>query len=236
MRRILMLSTCAALSMSVGSMLASDAKAASTDCNSTLGTPGTIVVLGNIVVPKDAACSIFNATVNGNIDQQSDSVLVLGGNVTVNGNISSHGGQQFGVNGALGPGITFNIKIAGNVEIDSTSQVLICQPFRIDGNLAISNATKSVQIGPWICPGALPTGGSIGGNVSITNNNIISALTMADSAIGNNMSVTNKGSGSKVVSFNTVTGNLECSGNAHIQRHAQQCAENRTTVRSVRGH
>ena len=68
MRRILMLSTCAALSMSVGSLLASDAKAASTDCNSTLGTPGTIVVLGNIVVPKDAACSIFNATVNGNID------------------------------------------------------------------------------------------------------------------------------------------------------------------------
>ena len=155
----------------------------------------------------------------------------------MNGNISSHGGQQFGVNGALGPGITFNIKVAGNVEIDSTSQVLICQPFRIDGNLAISNATMSVQIGPGICSGALPTGGSIGGNVSIENNNIISALTMADSAIGNNMSVTNNlGSGPKVVSFNTVTGNLECSGNAHIQRHAQQCAENRRTVRSVRGH
>jgi hypothetical protein len=219
--------------MSVGALIATDARADSTDCTTLLGTPGKILILGNIVVPKDATCIIFNATVNGNIDQQSDSQLILRGNVTVNGNISSHGGAII----ATEPGATPPInKIAGNVEIDSTSQVGLCVPFRIDGNLAISNASTSVDLAPGLCKGASDTDiGSIGGNVSITNNNVInlsiifntigknlsvtnnevsSHLAVGLNTIGKNMSVTNNsGSGKKVVTLNTVTGNLECSGN-----------------------
>ena len=91
MRRRLMLSICAALSMSVGALIASDARAASTVCNSD-GTPisGT---LGNIVVPEDGRCFLSGATVNGNIEQQAGSHLLLQV-VTVNGNISSRGAQE----------------------------------------------------------------------------------------------------------------------------------------------
>jgi hypothetical protein len=90
MRRIL-LSICAALSMSVGALIASDAEAASTDC--TLDNPITGATVGNIVVPEDQTCNIpFGTTVNGNIVQQSNSQLFIPGGVIVYGNGSSQGG------------------------------------------------------------------------------------------------------------------------------------------------
>jgi hypothetical protein len=91
MRRRLMLSIWAALSMSVGALIASDARADSTLCTATSPIPDRATI-GNMVVPEDAECTLFNVTVNGNIDQHSGSRLFLRSSVRVNGNISSHGG------------------------------------------------------------------------------------------------------------------------------------------------
>ena len=52
----------------------------------------------------------------------------------------------------------------------------------------------------------------IGGNVSITNNDTSLFLFVQQNTIGKNMAISNN-SGPTIVSRNTVTGNLECSGN-----------------------
>jgi hypothetical protein len=127
-----MLSISAALSMSVDALIASNARADATVCTSTI--QGQSISLGNIVVPEDAECTLFNVTVSGNIDQQSGSRLFLRFNVRVDGNISSHGG----VLTVFSPGITGPIHVAGNVEIDSNNQVEICGS-HIGGNVTISN-------------------------------------------------------------------------------------------------
>jgi hypothetical protein len=156
-----MLSICAALSMSVGALIASDARA--DDVCNTLTSP-----IGNIVVPEEATCFLSNVTVNGNIEQQSGSILQLSGGVTVNGNISSNGGAITGVIVSNGPNV-----IAGSVDIVSnTTNVVICGS-QIIGNVTISNTIPGpgfITIGAALFCGLPPTGNMIGGSVSITNN------------------------------------------------------------------
>jgi hypothetical protein len=212
--------------MSVGALIACDARADDTLCNSSMS--GT---LGNIVVPADAECDLSDATVNGNIIQQSGSNLFLEGNVTVNGNISSHGGQII----AISPLNAGTPEIVGNVKIESNNQVEICGA-RIDGNVEISNTNPAevmfggsdnskVPAGPKVpkgmfggCASKVPKGGGaggniIGGNVKITNNDV-QFLQADDNVVGKNLIITdNFGSGTEQVVNNAVKGNLTCSGN-----------------------
>jgi hypothetical protein len=159
------------------------------------------------VVPEDADCNLSGATVNGNIDQQSGSRLILIG-VAVNGNILSHGGLITVLESPRGTTTT----ITGNVEMDSNSQVDICA-VNISGNVTISNTNpQEVSFGAG-CPAGL-FANTIGGNVSIANNNG-SKLTVGYNTVGGNMSITdNLASSQSLVQSNDVTGNLSCSGNA----------------------
>jgi hypothetical protein len=105
------------------------------------------------------------------------------------------------------PGFT-RVDVAGNVEIDSNNQAQICSA-HITGDVVISNTNP----GPLFLGISCGRGDIIDGNVSIANNNA-SSLIVANSTIGKNMSVTdNVGTRPKTVAVNTVTGNLECSGN-----------------------
>jgi hypothetical protein len=161
------------------------------------------------VVPEDADCNLSFATVNGNIDQQSGSRLILI-SVAVNGNISSHGGlitvlETF-------PHAT-PTTITGNVEMDSNTQVDICA-VNISGDVTISNTNpQEVSFGAG-CSGYGSFENTIGGNVSIANNNG-SRLIVGYNTVGGNMSITdNLASSQSLVQSNDVTGNLTCSGNA----------------------
>jgi hypothetical protein len=163
------------------------------------------------VVPAEAVCILSDATVNGNIETQSGSLFLVG-NVTVNGNIESQGGQ---ITALINEGSGSN-QVFGNVDIDSSNTVAICGS-SINGDVAISNTN----------PGEVAFGGSevgatcstigggniIGGNVTITKNNV-TTLGAADNIIGGNMTITyTLGAGTKQVINNKVTGNLQCSNN-----------------------
>ena len=214
MRRILTLSICAALSVSVGALIASDARAGAFVCNN----PNPIVggTFGNIVVPEEATCILQDATVNGNIEQQSGSQLYLIGvnkGVTVNGNISSQGGQFTSLTTGADP-----IEVVGNVDIESNIGVVICGA-HIYGNVAISNLIPGglfLGATPGTCQGApaeFTTGPNIiGGNVSIANNDSGNFF-VGYNTVGKNMSITDN-KGGEAVFANKVTGNLTCSDNA----------------------
>jgi len=116
--------------------------------------------------------------------------------------------------------------IHGNVKIDSNNMVSLCGPSTIDGDVVILNTSPSdIVLG---CDfGRGQSGFSIGGSVSITNNNLFGArvgLTIVQNTIGKNMSVTNNlGAGTKQFTNNTVMGNLTCSGNQ--QPITGQCSQ-----------
>jgi hypothetical protein len=194
-----MLSICAALSMSVGALIASDARAADV-CN-TLSSP-----TGNIVVPEDATCTLSFVIVNGNINAQSGSFLILRG-VTVNGNLSSHGGAVTALK-------DFGSVIHGSVDIDSnTVTVFICSTNFIFGNVTISNTNPGQLVFGCELNGTIFSNSVFFGSVSITNNDA-SSMQVVGNSVDKNMTITNnKGSGAKVVTFNGVGGNLECFGN-----------------------
>jgi hypothetical protein len=186
--------------MSVGALIASDARADATVCDSTIS--GQNNTLGNVVVPKDAICTLNNLTVNGNIDQQPDSQLFLRFNVMVNGNISSHGAAMTVFNSGRGP-----IPVTGNVEIDSSGQVLICGA-HISGNLAITNTNP----GPLVFGNGCEPDNKVDGNVKIANNNVI-GLVIDDNRIGKNMTITDNSTplnGLAALVGNIVAGTLTC--------------------------
>ena len=127
---------------------------ADTNCTGTL----TGTVKGNVTVPKDASCTIEIATVTGNLKvSQGASLMIaaygepstiggnveadhckfvlLGGNVTVGGNLQIHQCTGTANNGFQGPGV----KISGDFECHNNSGPCRAWLGEVDGNVQIHN-------------------------------------------------------------------------------------------------
>jgi Tannase and feruloyl esterase len=127
---------------------------ADTNCTGTL----TGTVKGNVTVPKDASCTIEIATVTGNVKvSQGASLMIaaydepskisgnveadhckfvlLGGNVTVGGNLQIHQCTGTANNGFQGPGV----KISGDFECHNNSGPCRAWLGEVDGNVQIRN-------------------------------------------------------------------------------------------------
>ena len=127
---------------------------ADTNCTGTL----TGTVKGNVTVPKDASCTIEIATVTvnvkvsqgaslmiaaygepstigGNVEADHCKFVLLGGNVTVGGNLQIHQCTGTANNGFQGPGV----KISGDFECHNNSGPCRAWLGEVDGNVQIHN-------------------------------------------------------------------------------------------------
>jgi hypothetical protein len=129
---------------------------------------------GNVVVPDGEGCFLNGVTVQGSVKVGVDSDLYVSGG-SIHGNLFASDSEDVETGDTLGPS-----HIYGNVSIDSSHFVFFDST--IDGNASFTGNFLVVLVNPT----------HIGGNVSITDNDIVNIYSLF------------------------VGGNLACSGNGTV--------------------
>jgi hypothetical protein len=173
---------------------------ADTTCPPNTSLSGT--VNGNLIVPSGARCTLIDVTVTGNVQVQTNAVLLIENSVqgsTIDGNVS------FGTGASLFltvPGNTVISTIGGNIVANQCATVNL-ENINVDGNTKIQYCTGENT--------GYSSPSEIAGNFTCNNNISCSA---EDGNVKGNMQVNDNGSAQ--VDGNTIGNNLECLGNATI--------------------
>jgi hypothetical protein len=172
------------------------AAATPTYCNDQTITNGVIV--GDLIVPSGAYCDLYGSTVTGNAtvdprgglltNSSTCCTTMVDGSVTVQEN-----GQFAGFGGS---------KVGGNIQCDQC-KIADFQHSTVSGNLQDIALSK----------GAFIRGDTIGGSLEIVDSQGGRfGYHIETNSIGANLQFDNN-HGTSVISSNTISGKLECSGN-----------------------
>jgi hypothetical protein len=189
----------------------------------------------DVLVPRDADCSLSFSTVRGNVKALRGSSLFMTNNGIAGnvdgvrprwiGSLNDSIGGNFSVTGATGPGFPF---------LGLSVNAFICNARLPRGNVEVKRSTGgTVAVGSLI--GFCPGNAVAEGNVKVEQNVIPppEQLAVARNTVGGNVQVfKNRGQGQKTVAENTVGENLQCKRNhdpfvgaPNVARNAEgQCA------------
>lgn len=189
----------------------------------------TSVIVGgafdNVVVPRNAACTLIDTTVRGNVVARRDAYFqatrtAIGGNVDgkealtvfvdtgsrIGGNV--HGDKTDQV-------FVFNSTVAGNIDVVEASDVVqVCGTTVTRGNVKVSKSRRDILIGD---PLAIDCAGNTvrEGNMQVEDNVVDIELVVRGNSIpdGNLQVFKNSGAADKFVQDNTGGEDLQCKEN-----------------------
>jgi hypothetical protein len=169
----------------------------------------------NVVVPKNASCTLVGSEVAGNVTVRRGASLFsqsnqIAGNIEGDaprwvGSLTDRIGGNFDVTGATGPGFAFQLFMVN---------VFVCGSTLTNGNVVVEKSRGgTVGVGSSIpfCPG-----NKVAGNVVVQENVIPAGEAMAvdRNVVGGNLQVfKNRGMGAKSVLANEVRENVQCKEN-----------------------
>ena len=199
-----------ALAMVVAAALPSSASAVDTRCTGPLTGP-----FDNVVVPKNAACTLTGSIVRGNVTVRRGASLLsqfnqIAGNVEGDdprwvGSLGDRIGGNFDVTGATGPGFPFQ---------GLSVNVFVCGSTVENGNIAVEKSrggTVAVGTTTPFC-----AGNDVGGDIIVQENVIppFELLFVDLNNVGGDLQVfKNRGMGFKSVVGNEVRENVQCKEN-----------------------
>ncbi len=204
--------------------LARPASADSVTCSSTING-GT---LPNVIVPAGAICTIFNATINGNVLGEIDSKTFIV-STTINGNVEGNDAEMVQLINVI---VNGNVGIAGG-EVDDiapfTFDYAICGT-HVTGNVSITGSGGDAFV--YTSPNCGSRTTQIDGNLRIEGNT--ARVRMIGIIVGRNASIVNNTSTTEKTLINSAIGkHLSCSGNTEpltvdsntAQKLIGQCAQ-----------
>lgn len=165
----------------------------------------------NVIVPRNGTCTLYDATVRGNVKALRNARLTTRGN-RIEGNIEGDEARAFSLSGDRVGG---NIDLVETVASDAAREILICGQTLPNGNIQVKKSrTDRIIIGANTvdCPGNdVPKG-----NIQLEENVVPSGgvLHALGNRTGGNLQVfKNRGGGDKRIQANTVSQDLQCKEN-----------------------
>lgn len=172
----------------------------------------------NLVVPSGATCELLGVVVNGNVRVLSGGTLAVETS-EIAGSIIGHDVNRIFVGRST---VGRNIVVIGGEVVGATGATIAICATTVNGNVVIQQVTGGIGVRTFIpgfdFPGSFSarcgaTPNTIRGNLVVSNNASLRML-VQDNVVRNNLlAVHNTGSGSKVVTRNTVGNALICTEN-----------------------
>jgi hypothetical protein len=175
---------------------------------------------GNVVVPRDAFCTLSNSTVTGDIKALAGSILFII-NTTVGGDIEGDKARNVelvAINGARN-------RVDGSIRIrDGGDGAFICGTdlpagdIEVERMFGLDRQNGFVHLGGSICEGGFGGGNTLAqGSIRVKSNSTTIfgiGIEIVGNTVGGDLQVLrNTGPQTKLVQNNTVVGTLECFDN-----------------------
>jgi hypothetical protein len=189
--------------LALGIMLAAVPAARADNTTTCTGNINGGTVDGNLIVPPGPQCILFGVTVTGNVQVQTNAFLFIDIDqvTTIDGNLRVETGATFGFASIGHPS---SMIVHGNVNADKCNNASLYL-VKVDGNVSIQSCTTRIFVGNT----------QIAGNFDCSHNS--AGCELENSTVTGNVQINNNESadvGSQGI--NTISGNLQCSGNTNI--------------------
>jgi len=171
MKKIIAANLAAILTASSVLLIGQEARAEDTECR---GTLGAVTVVGNLIVPDDATCTLNGTRVEGAITVKSRATFTSNGAI-VTGGFQGESPTQVAINPGSSFGNNVSIRKAANLTTPSAQTVSI-QGAQIGGDLQLEGNNGSVDVSGNTIRGSVQASKNNGSGIAIASNNIGNGL------------------------------------------------------------